>query len=202
MLRAPAAAAEAVLILNWGECSYAGKWQNGTSREERTFTYIRHSRPNSQCATRTGHPTRICMSTVDSRVDSRAKLFAASRCTNMLQEGQNQSGLCDVGGQGRRPLFFEMRSLCQRPNERAGQSGIFRPFLRLRDSPPSSVMTTTIVSGPSPSGLKTRRDTRYCVYVFSPVSVYSCNDKNRTHAVNCIRIRSLRLKSQCTQKSG
>ncbi len=40
-------------------------------------------------------------------------------------------------------------------------------------SPPSSVMTTTIVSGPSPSGLNTRKDTRYWVYVFNPERVYS-----------------------------
>ena len=71
----------------------------------------------------------------------------------------------------------------------------FETFLflthHLRDSPPSSVMTTTMVSGPSPSGLKTRRDTRYCVYVFSPVRVYSCNGKKRdTWGNGIIRVHS------------
>ena len=52
-------------------------------------------------------------------------------------------------------------------------------------------MTTTMVSGPSPSGLKTRRDTRYCVYVFSPVRVYSCNGKKRdTWGNGIIRVLS------------
>lgn len=32
-------------------------------------------------------------------------------------------------------------------------------------SPPSSVMTSTVVLGPNPSGLNTCRDTKYCVYV-------------------------------------
>ena len=44
---------------------------------------------------------------------------------------------------------------------------IFRWF-----SPPSSVMTTTIVSGPAPSGLKTRRETRYWVNTESSSRVW------------------------------
>lgn len=34
------------------------------------------------------------------------------------------------------------------------------------NSPPSSVITKTVVGGPKPSGLNTCSDTKYCVYVW------------------------------------
>ena len=45
-------------------------------------------------------------------------------------------------------------------------------FTLWQHSPPSSVMTTTMVSGPAPSGLKTRRETRYCVNTDSSSRVW------------------------------
>ena len=38
--------------------------------------------------------------------------------------------------------------------------------------PPSSVITTTVVLGPRPSGLNTCSDTKYCVKMFSFWIVY------------------------------
>ena len=47
-----------------------------------------------------------------------------------------------------------------------------RPSLPRDSLPPSSVMTTTVVAGPSPSGLNTCTETRYCVKICSRWIVY------------------------------
>ena len=57
-----------------------------------------------------------------------------------------------------------------RLNQETGNS---TPSALPRDSlPPSSVMTTTVVAGPSPSGLNTCTETRYCVKICSRWIVY------------------------------
>lgn len=40
--------------------------------------------------------------------------------------------------------------------------------IKKKHLPPSSVITSTVVAGPGPSGLNTCNDTRYCVYVSRP----------------------------------
>ena len=117
--------------------------------------------------------THICMypSTVELNYEQHRAL------QSMMQKRQKTS---QRRWSRKMSLFCETQSLRQ-PQKDRSRAGFFVPE---RDSPPSSVMTTTIVSGPSPSGLNTRSDTRYCEYVFSPVSVYSCNDKNKTNGVN------------------
>jgi hypothetical protein len=59
---------------------------------------------------------------------------------------------------------------------------IFVAFLEILNCnyvPPSSVITTTLVSGPRPAGLMTRSETRYCVKLV------------RSWMVNCVTSGSL-----------